>query len=110
MFFNKAMTNHTIIVMKKILECYNGFDNIKCLVDVGDGLGVALNLIISKHPTIKGVNFDLLHVIQDATLYPGIEHVAGDMFQEVPQGDAIFMKVIYLKLNVFLYVYNCTCI
>lgn len=27
----------------------------------------------------------------------GIEHVGGDMFKEVPQGDAIFTKVNWLK-------------
>ncbi|KAI3762208.1 hypothetical protein L1987_52633 [Smallanthus sonchifolius] len=49
--FNNAMLNHTTIVMKEILECYNGFINLE-----------------------------------------SIQHVGGDMFKEVPQGDAIFMK------------------
>lgn len=26
-------------------------------------------------------------------LYIGVEHVSGDMFIEIPKGDAIFMKV-----------------
>ncbi|KAI3762214.1 hypothetical protein L1987_52639 [Smallanthus sonchifolius] len=90
--FNKAMLNHTTIVMKEILECYHGFNNLEHVVDVGGGLGVTINMIITKHPAIKGINFDLPHVTQHAPLYPGIEHVGGDMFQEVPQGDAIFMK------------------
>ncbi|KAI3750843.1 hypothetical protein L2E82_21705 [Cichorium intybus] len=90
--FNNAMLNHTTIVMNKILECYHGFENLKHVVDVGGGLGVNLNIIVSKYPTIKGINFDVPHVIQHAPVYRGIEHVAGDMFEEVPQGDAIFMK------------------
>nr|GFC94156.1 caffeic acid 3-O-methyltransferase [Tanacetum cinerariifolium] len=49
--FNISMVNHSIIVMKEILECYHGFNNIKCLVDVGGGLGVSLNMITSKYPT-----------------------------------------------------------
>ncbi|KAH0664792.1 hypothetical protein KY285_025998 [Solanum tuberosum] len=49
--------------------------------------------IVSKYPHIKGVTFDLPHVIKDAPVYPGVEHVAGDMFQSVPQGDVIFMKI-----------------
>nr|GEV92478.1 caffeic acid 3-O-methyltransferase-like [Tanacetum cinerariifolium] len=90
--FNKAMVNHTTIVMKEILERYHGFKNIKNMIDVGGGLGVTLNMIVSKHPTIKGINFDQPHVIQHAPIYPGITHVGGDMFDCVPQGDVIFMK------------------
>ncbi|KAL8253377.1 hypothetical protein R6Q59_037070 [Mikania micrantha] len=86
------MVNHTTIVMTEILKHYNGFDNLKSLVDVGGGLGIALSMIVSKNPTIKGINFDLPHVIQHSPIYQGIEHVGGDMFIEVPQGDVIFMK------------------
>ncbi|XP_076943954.1 cathecol O-methyltransferase 1-like [Bidens hawaiensis] len=90
--FNKAMVNHTTFVTKEILKHYRGFDNLKSVVDVGGGLGITLSMIISKHPTIKGINFDLPHVTQLAPVYQDIEHVGGDMFKEVPTGDAIFMK------------------
>ncbi|XP_059301525.1 cathecol O-methyltransferase 1 [Lycium ferocissimum] len=90
--YTKAMLNHTTVVMKKILENYKGFEGLKSLVDVGGGLGVNLKMITSKYPTIKGINFDLPHVVQDAPSYPGVEHVVGDMFESVPEGDAIFMK------------------
>ncbi|KAI8529366.1 hypothetical protein RHMOL_Rhmol12G0220000 [Rhododendron molle] len=74
--FNKAMINHTTIVLSKILQSsYEGFEQVQKLVDVGGGLGVTLNLITSKYPHIEGV-----------------EHVGGDMFESVPKGDAIFMK------------------
>ncbi|KMZ58219.1 Glutathione S-transferase-O-methyltransferase fusion protein 13 [Zostera marina] len=92
--FNKAFFNITILNMKKILHSYNGFESIKKLVDVGGGTGANLNIIISQHPTIKGVNFDLPHVIKNAPLFKGVEHVGGDMFEKVPSGDAIFMKFI----------------
>ncbi|GKV16535.1 hypothetical protein SLEP1_g27165 [Rubroshorea leprosula] len=59
---------------------------------VGGGLGVTLNFITSKYPSIKGINFDLPHVVQHAPPYPGVEHVGGDMFQSVPKGDAILVK------------------
>ncbi|KAL4285274.1 hypothetical protein GQ457_16G006680 [Hibiscus cannabinus] len=90
--FNTAMINHTTLVLKNILDNYNGFEQIGCLVDVAGGLGVTLSLITSKYPSIKGINFDLPHVIQHAPAYPGVEHVGGDMFESVPKGDAIFMK------------------
>ncbi|KAI3706018.1 hypothetical protein L1987_76270 [Smallanthus sonchifolius] len=72
--FNKTMVNHTTIVMKEILKHYSGFDNLKRVVDVGGGLGITLSMIVSKHPTIQGINFDLPHVTQHAPPYPGIEH------------------------------------
>ncbi|KAK4718700.1 hypothetical protein R3W88_017038 [Solanum pinnatisectum] len=90
--FNKAMINLTTLVMKNILDTYKGFENIKTLIDVGGGLGINLNMITSKYPTIKGTNFDLPHVVQHAPFYEGVEHIGGDMFENVPQGDAIFMK------------------
>nr|KJB23957.1 hypothetical protein B456_004G125600 [Gossypium raimondii] len=91
--FNRGMSDHSTITMKKILETYDGFEGLKTLVDVGGGTGATLNMIVTKHPSIKGINFDLPHVIEDAPAYPGVEHVGGDMFESVPKGDAIFMKV-----------------
>ncbi|OMO70100.1 O-methyltransferase, family 2 [Corchorus olitorius] len=90
--FNTAMKNQTTIVMKQILEAYKGFERLDQVVDVGGGLGASLSIITSKYPSIKGINFDLPHVIQHAPSYPGIEHVGGDMFKSVPKGDAVFMK------------------
>lgn len=69
--FNKAMISHTTLVMKNILDTYNGFEDIKTLVDVGGGLGINLNMITTKYPTIKGTNFDLPHVVRHAPSYEG---------------------------------------
>ncbi|MBA0734598.1 hypothetical protein Gogos_018498 [Gossypium gossypioides] len=90
--FNQAMSNHTALIMRKIVDVYKGFDGLKVLVDVGGGIGVALSFITSKYPQIKGINFDLPHVLADAPTYLGVEHVGGDMFESVPKGDAIFLK------------------
>ncbi|MBA0780559.1 hypothetical protein Gotri_004650, partial [Gossypium trilobum] len=91
--FDTAMINLSKISVKKILEKYHGFQGITTLVDVGGGYGVTLNIIISKYPTIKGINYDLPHVVQQAPSFPGIEHVGGDMFSTVPKADIIMMKV-----------------
>ncbi|XP_010520933.1 PREDICTED: flavone 3'-O-methyltransferase 1-like [Tarenaya hassleriana] len=90
--FNNGMSNHSTITMKKILETYNGFESLSSVVDVGGGIGATLSMIVSKYHNVKGINFDLPHVIEDAPSYPGIEHIGGDMFVSVPKGDAIFMK------------------
>ncbi|KAK8352117.1 hypothetical protein V6Z11_A05G074300 [Gossypium hirsutum] len=84
--FNTAMMNHITLGFVQHLN--------QVIVDIGGGLGVSLRFITSKYPSIKGINFDLPHVIQHAPPIPGVEHVAGDMFQNVPKGDAIFMKFI----------------
>ncbi|KAF8008348.1 hypothetical protein BT93_K2121 [Corymbia citriodora subsp. variegata] len=90
--FNKAMSDVSTITMKEVVETYKGFEGLKSLVDVGGGTGAVINMIVSKYPSIKGINFDLPHVVANAPSYPGIEHVGGDMFVTVPTGDAIFMK------------------
>ncbi|CAM8891693.1 unnamed protein product [Rhodiola kirilowii] len=90
--FNKAMSSHTTLIMKKVLGVYRGFEGVKVLVDVGGGVGVTLGMITAKYPNIKGINFDLPHVLAVAPSFPGVEHIGGDMFSEVPKGDAIFMK------------------
>ncbi|KAL9435360.1 hypothetical protein AB3S75_021602 [Citrus x aurantiifolia] len=90
--YHKAMFNHSTISMKRILEHYEGLQNVERLVDVGGGFGVTLSMITSKYPQIKAVNFDLPHVVQDAPSYAGVEHVGGNMFESVPEGDAILMK------------------
>uniref|UniRef100_M1BS72 O-methyltransferase n=1 Tax=Solanum tuberosum TaxID=4113 RepID=M1BS72_SOLTU len=63
--------------MKRIVECYKGFQGVKEIIDVGGGLGISLASIISKYPNIKG-----------------IEHVGGDMLKSVPQGELIILKAI----------------
>lgn len=71
--FNQAMSNHTTLVMRKVLDVYRGFDDLKVLVDVGGGIGVALGIITAERPHIKGINYDLPHVLADAPSYPGLE-------------------------------------
>ncbi|KAK4279758.1 hypothetical protein QN277_011483 [Acacia crassicarpa] len=90
--FQRTMADQSALHMEKILETYKGFEGISTLVDVAGGIGHSLNMIISKYPSIKGINFDLPHVVQDAPTYPGIKHVGGDMFRSVPRGDAIMIK------------------
>ena len=69
--FNTAMLNHTIMITNKIVESYKGFENLKHMVDVGGGVGTTLGIITNKYPTIKAINYDLPHVIQNAVPYPG---------------------------------------
>ena len=71
--FNEAMSNHSTLIMKRILQIYKGFEGLQVLVDVGGGIGVTLRIITSEYPQIKGINYDLPHVLADAPSYPGTE-------------------------------------
>lgn len=90
--FNNGMKGITVLIMKRILELYQGFEHVTKLVDVGGGIGINLKLITSKYPHVQGINFDLPHVVEHAPVYAGVEYVGGDMFESVPSGDAIFIK------------------
>ncbi|PKU61739.1 Tricetin 3',4',5'-O-trimethyltransferase [Dendrobium catenatum] len=90
--FNDGMSGHSSIFTNKLLEIYEGFDGLASLVDVGGGVGATLGKITAKYAGIRGINFDLPHVISEAPRLPGVEHVGGDMFKSVPTADAIFMK------------------
>jgi len=69
--FNKAMYDQSTHIIKNILAKYKGFSQIQQLVDVGGGLGHTLRVITSKYPSLKGINFDLPHVVQHAPQIPG---------------------------------------
>ncbi|GAY64885.1 hypothetical protein CUMW_237030, partial [Citrus unshiu] len=71
-----------------------GFEELNELVDVAGGLGVNMSLIVNTYSQIRGINFDLPHVIENASSSPGVEHVGGDVFVKIPNGQAIFMKFI----------------
>ncbi|KAK8962928.1 hypothetical protein KSP40_PGU000444 [Platanthera guangdongensis] len=90
--FNEGMRSHTIIIWKNILSIYDGFKGVDVLVDVCGGTGGTLSMITAKHPHIKGINFDLPHVIAQAPPLPGVEHHGGDVFASVPSGDALLLK------------------
>ncbi|KAK8945431.1 Flavone O-methyltransferase 1 [Platanthera guangdongensis] len=90
--FNDGMSGHSSIITNKLLEIYQGFDGLGSLVDVGGGVGATIGKITAKYPAIRGINFDLPHVISEAPPLPGVEHVGGDMFHSIPTADAIFMK------------------
>ncbi|KAJ4757726.1 Caffeic O-methyltransferase [Rhynchospora pubera] len=92
--FDKAMKDNSTFFLKKMLETYHGFKDVHVLVDVGGGVGEALGMIVSKYPHIKGINFDLPNAIAAALTLPGVEYVGGNMFDCIPHGDAILLKLV----------------
>ncbi|GLJ19614.1 hypothetical protein SUGI_0354900 [Cryptomeria japonica] len=93
---NDCMSTFTDLDMEQILSCYDGFKDVKTLVDVGGGKGTALAHIVTAYPHIHGINYDLPHVVQSALSIAGIENVGGSMFDSIPLADAIFVKNVFV--------------
>jgi O-methyltransferase domain len=97
--FNDAMTNLSEGVVRAALDVYD-FSGIGVLVDVAGGHGAVLTAILNAYPRMRGVLFDLEHVVVGA--WPRIEAMglnercsteSGDFFKAVPAGgDAYILK------------------
>jgi len=95
--YNKAMTNSSIMLGYAILSEYN-FKNAKTIVDIGGGHGVLLSLILYKHKHLKGILFDLPHVVnneQETFIKYGVEsraqRISGNFFESIPPNADIYL-------------------
>ncbi len=97
--FDQAMTSSSEAMNLAIVEAYD-WRQVGTLVDVGGGVGSTLAAILGSAEHLKGVLFDLPHVIEraretlmDSPVLPRCHMEAGDFFQGVPAGgDAYFLK------------------
>ena len=97
--FNNAMTAFSAFVIPAALDAYD-FSGIDLLVDVAGGHGQVLISVLQRYPNMRGVLFDLPHVIRGAVPRipaAGVETrlttESGDFFKSVPAGgDAYVMK------------------
>ena len=94
--FDQAMTSLSNLAIKAVIEAYD-FSGIDTLVDIAGGHGRLLTAILEANPSVKGVLFDMPHVIEGAkekkNLGSRLEFTSGDFFVEVPAGgDAYMMK------------------
>lgn len=69
--FNNAMKCAFTYFTGKIMESYRGFEGARTVVDVSSGIGECLRLILSKHPHLRSINFDLPYVVKEELSYPG---------------------------------------
>jgi hypothetical protein len=96
--FNNAMTAFSAAVIPAVLAAYD-FSGIETLVDVAGGHGQVLTSILQKYPLMRGVLFDMEHVIAGAGplinasgVSDRVRTQSGDFFTAVPAGDAYIMK------------------
>src|SRR5262245_15577546 len=104
--FNESMRGLTEMVNMAVLEAYN-FSGVDKLVDVAGGTGGLISAILAANPAMRGVLFDLPHVIAEAGplldaagVRDRCETATGDFFKSVPEGgDAYVMKWIIHDWN-----------
>lgn len=96
--FNNCMTAISRENAPLVLMAYD-FSGIGTLVDVAGGHGFLLGSILAKYPKMRGVLFDLPHVVGGARsklaamgVVDRVQTMSGDFFQSVPAGDAYIMK------------------
>ena len=95
--FNRAMTSTTTIKRHAVVAGYD-FDGIRVLVDVGGGHGNMLAAVLAAYPEMRGILFDLPHVVSGAGEHfrsAGVsdrwERVGGSFFDSVPAGGDAYM-------------------
>ncbi len=99
--FDQAMTDLARQAAAAILAAYD-FGQFQTVVDVGGGNGTLLAAILARHPAMRGVLFDQLHVVAGAMpilaaagVADRCEVVGGSFFEAVPAGgDAYVLKSI----------------
>lgn len=97
--FNRAMSSLTALATKAVVEGYD-FSGINTLIDIAGGHGRLLADVVDANPNMRGVLFDLPHVIEGARenvaqsqAADRVEFASGDFFKSVPAGgDAYLMK------------------
>jgi hypothetical protein len=97
--YNKAMSETSWLSSASIVSAYT-FKGIDTLADIGGGEGMLLCTILQKNKSIKGILFDLPHVVETAGemvkgfhLEDRIQIVAGSFFKDkLPEADAYLMK------------------
>jgi hypothetical protein len=104
--FNQSLAAITEATEHAILETYD-FSRFGTIVDVGGGYGRLLGSVLLASPGSRGVLYEQPHVADGARqhlkaqgLADRCQVVAGDFFQEVPQGgDAYLLKWIIHDWN-----------
>lgn len=96
--FNDAMTSFATQSHTAIIGAYD-FSGIQTLCDVGGGHGTLLSAVLKANAHLKGVLFDLPHVVAGAPevlaqhgIESRIEVCGGDFFEAVPAADAHIMS------------------
>jgi hypothetical protein len=94
--FNDAMTANTTGVAAAVAEAYD-FSGRRCVVDVGGGQGLLLEAVLTRHPHLRGIVYDLEQAVASAPTAMFEAHdrwraETGSFFEHVPPADAYLLK------------------
>ena len=97
--FDEAMTSISATEARATSDAYD-FKGVNTLMDVAGGHGLLLATVLRRHKRMRGVLFDLAHVVAGAPatfaragITARVRIESGDFFTELPSGaDAIIMK------------------
>ncbi|MED6175688.1 hypothetical protein PIB30_080733 [Stylosanthes scabra] len=97
--FNEAMACDSQMVNLALRDCNSVFEGIDSVVDVGGGNGATGKIISEAFPEMKFIVFDLPPVVADLRGSGNLSYVGGDMFQSIPQADAVLLKWVLHNWN-----------
>jgi hypothetical protein len=99
--FSKAMAGMAQQLAIAVSAAYD-FSHAALIVDVGGGRGELIVHLLKNNPQMKGIVFDLPHVIEgidaavaDADLRDRCEFVGGSFFEAIPAGGDLYLNVVY---------------
>jgi len=99
--FNAQMVSQTTVFVPQLLEAFD-FSRCRSVIDVGGGNGALIAAILSAHPDLRGVLFDLDtglagagELVRRRGVADRCTTVAGDFFESVPAGaDAYLLRFV----------------
>ncbi len=101
--FDAGMTSMNYYETAAMLDAYD-FTGIQVLADIGGGNGSLISAVLARYPNMKGILFDLGHVVgranenlKAADLAGRCSVIEGSFFEEIPAGaDAyLFRHIIH---------------
>jgi O-methyltransferase domain len=90
--------DHSVDVWLATIPTSTAWDNVQMVMDIGGGHGALLAQLLTAHPHLDGILFDLPHVIAGAAPIlerAGVLHrcriLGGDMFASIPSGSDMYV-------------------
>lgn len=97
--FDQAMTSSSAAHARAVVDAYD-FSTVGTVVDVGGGHGTLLAEILKGNPSVRGVLFDMPHVVagsgrvlDEAGVRGRVDVVGGNFFEEVPTGAGAYISM-----------------
>ena len=91
--FNEAMAGDSKMLNLALSDCNSVFEGLESVVDVGGGNGATGKIICEAFPKLQYIVLDLPQVVANSSASGNLSYVGGNMFDSIPQADAVLLKV-----------------